>query len=86
MSYFHRKFQITKVNRNSLHDLNGVTGLTWVLSTKMSPYKWKVCGLLRDDLIATSAKYLCSSIRVTLMVNVLLLILGKCPKCKKMMN
>lgn len=41
MSYFHRKFQITKVNRDSVHDLSGVTGIPGCQPTRMNLEWWR---------------------------------------------
>lgn len=49
MSYFPRKFQITKVNRNSVHDLSCVTGIPGCQPTRMSPEEHRKAVVLGED-------------------------------------
>lgn len=59
MSYFPRKFQITKVNRNSVHDLSGVTGIPGCQPTRMSPEEHRKALVLGEDLHAALCPCVC---------------------------
>lgn len=88
MSYFHRKFQITKVNRNSLHHRGGSAGPAWGPPSRMRLRNWKSVGFEEgaqlQPALRTSVPAAVSEL--TADVSFPLLFFGKDPRQKKMLS